>query len=282
MNLPPLQRVDLTTREVDTDAWKRKVAPDPSHYSTVIDSPSLLYVNGQRAGVYMPLPEGELAPVRMACQRIEYQATYRTAGLKTTSRVFGYQPRIAIRRDFCTSAALARESPHEHGWLCGGAGLVSRYLRQLFPDEMALQEKIVAERTKPEWVLPNTHYTSGIVNWNNQLRYHFDAGNYPDTWNAMLTFKKDIEGGYLAVPELDCAFAVRDGTLSVFNAQGFMHGVTPFKKLSPRAYRYTVVYYAMEGMCRCGSHLQELERIRMVKTSREQKRRGDQETPDED
>lgn len=267
-----MRRVDLTKRELDTKAMVRKVAPDPSHYSQVIDEPCVLYVDGALAGFYGVLPEEEVAPLRQAVQQIHYQDTYRTGGLKTTSRVIGFQPRVTIRRDFCTAAALANEAPLQHAQLCSGAAIATRYLRNHCPDQLARQEAILRERVKPEWVLPDAAYTSGICNWNNQLRYHFDQGNFEGTWNAMLTFKKDIEGGYLAVPELDVALAVRDGTLSVFNAQGLMHGVTPFKKLSPRAYRYTVVYYALSGMCQCGSRAQELERIRTVKAQREQKR----------
>lgn len=272
---PSLPRVDLVSREVDTKAWKLKVVPDPSHYSRVLDEPALLYVDGRPAGMYVIPPAEETAAARAAVQTIEYQTTARTAGLKTTSRVIGYQPRITVRRDYCTAAALAHEAPAQHAALCSGAALATRYLEHYFPEQLDMQRRIVNDATKPGWVLPGSHYTSGICNWNNQLRYHFDGGNFPDTWNSMLTFKKDIEGGYLAIPELDVALAVRDGSLSVFNAQGFLHGVTPFKKLSPRAYRYTVVYYALQGMCRCGTPLEELERIRSVKTEREQRRRSE-------
>lgn len=274
MQFPNLPRIDLTSREMDTKSMQRKVVPDPSHYSRVIDEPCILYVDGEPGGLYLTPPTEQTGQIRQAVQQIEYQSTARTGGLKTTSRVIGYQPRITVRRDFCTAAALARENPSAHIALCSGAALASQYLRHYFPEQTAVQEATVRKDTRPEWILPDTHYTSGICNWNNQLRYHFDTGNFPGTWNSMLTFKKDLEGGFLAVPELDIAFAVRDGSLSIFNAQGFLHGVTPFKKLSPRAYRYTIVYYALQGMCRCSSPAVELERIRTVKTQREQRRRS--------
>lgn len=242
----------------------------------MLDEDALLYIDGAPAGFYLTLPEGQVGQIRHAVQSIKYNSEFRTSGLKTCSRVFGFQPRITIRRDFCTAAELAREAPPAHAALCAGATTVSSYLEKLFPDVAHKQGAIVRERIKDGWVLPSSPYTSGIVNWDNQLRYHFDKGNLPGTWNAMLTFKKDVDGGFLAVPELDVAFAVRDGSLTVFNAQGFMHGVTPWRKLSPRAYRYTVVYYALHGMCNCGTPKEELERIRAVKTQRELKRRRSQ------
>lgn len=229
-------------------------------------------MNGVLSGVMLYMPPGVIEPIRQAVMHIKYQSTARTAGLKTTSRVFGFQPRVTIRRDFCTVAALAREAPPEHNALCLGARLASTTLCHYAPDQYAQQEKILTQSVKQDWILPHSIFTSGIVNWNNQLRYHFDAGNFEGSWNAMLTFKKDMEGGYLAIPEVDAALAVRDGTLSIFNAQGLLHGVTPFKKLSPRAYRYTIVYYALQGMSHCGTLPEELARIRAVKTEREKKR----------
>jgi hypothetical protein len=272
--LRSLQRVDLTEREVPTKAWKLKVLPDPSHYATVIDQPSVLYLNGKPAGLYVSLDETEVGCIRAAVRAIEFHTTARTGGLKTTSRVIGYQPRVTVRRDFCTSAALSFEDPRSHEALCEGAGLVSRHFHQAFPEEYVQQAKIVREAAKADWILPNSFYTSGICNWNNLLRYHHDGGNFPGTWNAMLTFKKDIEGGFLAVPELNVALAVRDATLSIFNAQHFLHGVTPFRRLSATAYRYTIVYYALQGLCNCGTPAEELQRIRNVKTDRERRRRS--------
>lgn len=272
-----LPRVELQKREMDTKAMWRKVAPKPEDCSRLIDESCELWMEGRPVGIYLVLPESEVSPIRQAVQNIKYASGYRTVGLKSTSRVIGFQPRVAIRHDYCTAAALAHEDPQAHNALCSGAAIASRYFEQYLPEAFNEQEEFVRGKVRPEWILPNGgFYTSGICNWNNLLRYHFDAGNIPGTWNAMLTFKKDIQGGHLAIPELDVALAVRDGTLAIFNAQGLIHGVTPFRKLSPKAYRSTIVFYALQGMCHCGTPVQELERIRQVKTLREQKRRGPQ------
>lgn len=265
-------RVDVQRKALDIKGWVRERAPTVNDYSRVIDEDCVLYLDGAPVGLYMKLPEAELAPIRAAVQRIEFIKGYRTQGLKSTSRVVGFQPRVTVRRDFCTVAALAREAPGAHQAICDGAALSTRELLRHVPEVGGKHAAIVSEKVKPEWTLSNSSYTSGIVNYNNPLRYHHDAGNLPGTWNAMLTFKKDIEGGYLSVPELDIAFAVRDGTLSIFNAQGLLHGVTPFKKCSTTAHRYTLVYYALAGLCHCGTATEELARIKLVKTQREKKR----------
>lgn len=269
-----MKRIDVQRKELDIDGWVRVRAPTTSDYAHVIDEDCVLFLDGKPVGLYMKLPEVELAPIRAAVQRIEFFKGFRTQGLKSQSRVVGFQPRVTVRRDFCTVAALARDAPGEHQAICHGAALSSAALQEHVPEVWKAHEQVVTEKVKPEWILPRSRYTSGIVNYNNPLRYHHDAGNLPGTWNAMLTFKKDIEGGFLAVPELDLAFAVRDGTLSIFNAQGLLHGVTPFKKSSPTAHRYTLVYYALSGLCHCGTAAEELARIKQVKTQREKKRAG--------
>lgn len=270
---PDLPRVELHLKNgVDVERLKKAEAPKPEEYSQVLTESCVGYLNGEPALLYLQLKEEQVAHIRHAVQRIEYGQTYRTAGLKTQSRVFGYMPRVTVRRDYCTSADLAHRNPEENAFLCSGAKLSSDYFRHFFPTEATRQEALLKERVKPEWIIPQSMFTSGIVNWNNQLRYHLDTGNFPGSWNAMLTFKKDLEGGHLAVPEIDLALEVRDATLSIFNAQALLHGVTPFKKTAPHGYRYTIVYYALQQLCNCGTSAEELERIRLVKTERERKR----------
>lgn len=273
-----MQKVELTKRRFATaelSAEKQRACTAlASDCRMLLDEPAVLFIDGQPGGLYMPVPPEELAGARAAVERIDYQETYRTGGLKTRSRVVGFQPRVTVRRDYCTTAAMSHDMPKEHALICAGAALASRYFKEYLPEAFAAHEKVVQAQVKPGWMLPGSAYTSGIVNWDNRLNYHCDSGNFPGTWNAMLTFKKDLEGGHLAIPELDVTLAVRDATLSIFNAQALMHGVTPFRKTSPRGYRYTIVYYALSGMCHCGTPAEELERIRAVKTQRELKRRA--------
>ena len=105
-------------------------------------------------------------------------------------------------------------------------------------------------------------FTSGIVNHNNPLKYHFDSGNYNGVWSAMFAFKRDIEGGHLACPEIDVAFKCSNFSLVMFDGQSILHGVTPIKKMKPDAVRYTVVYYSLKAMWSCDSPSDELERMR--------------------
>jgi len=80
----------------------------------------------------------------------------------------------------------------------------------------------------------------------------------------------------LICPEFGLKFEISDGSLLIFNGQEILHGVSPIKKMSADAYRYTVVYYTMQQMWKCLPMPEEIKRIRQVKTAREQKRAGGQ------
>ena len=117
-------------------------------------------------------------------------------------------------------------------------------------------------------------FTSGICNYNNPLRLHYDKGNFPGSWSAMFAFTHSIRGGNLVLPGYRVAFRFNKPSFIIFDGQKNLHGVTPIKYLGKSGFRYSVVYYAMQGMCRCLSTGEELERIRVVKTGRERKRAG--------
>ena len=67
----------------------------------------------------------------------------------------------------------------------------------------------------------------------------------------------------------DLKLEIADGSLSIFDGQSILHGVSPFVKTSADAYRYTVVYYTLEQMWKCETITDELIRIRKKKKERE-------------
>jgi hypothetical protein len=88
----------------------------------------------------------------------------------------------------------------------------------------------------------------------------------------MLGFKKDIEGGHLTIPELDLAFDIGDQSLLLFDGQSLLHGVTPFRRTTDAAMRYTVVFYSLEGMWRCEPPGEELKHFNRARTRNERLR----------
>lgn len=220
--------------------------------------------------VYLELEES-LSSLSGHLKNIRYDKSGRTGGLPTISRVFGYQPRVTIRRDFCAAASLNSEEPETFQQIQHAAEIAAGFYRQHNPDLYRDHCKQATTLAK-EWYLPNTPFTSGIINRNNQLRYHYDSGNVKGMWSAMFVFKKGVSGGHLSCPEYNIGFELKTNSLLLFDGQAILHGVTPFTLDHPDAYRISIVYYSLLGMWKCLSPKGELARIRKVKTERETKR----------
>jgi hypothetical protein len=209
-----------------------------------------------------------------AIQSIRYQTNGRTNGLVTTSRIFGWKPRVAIRNDYCTATSFAVEHPDQHATVVRGAQLVSWHYRQSNPTLYEQHRAMADEKVLPDFHMEEEVFTSGIINENNPLKYHFDGGNFRDVWSGMLAFRKDTERGYLAMPAYNLAVGIAHKSLLLFDGQSILHGVTPIKLMTPAAKRYSIVYYSLRGMWNCEPVGSELERIRRVRTKRETRRAG--------
>jgi hypothetical protein len=214
----------------------------------------------------------DTSALRDAVCSIKYTKETRTSGLPTQSRIFGYSPRLVVRaKEACTVTSLAHEKPHQHSVVTSFASyLSSLYLAH---NPMVYQKHMEETRiVLDDWKIGETPFTSGIINKNNQLPYHFDAGNVKNVWSNMVVFKKDVIGGYLACPELGATFELKDNSVLMFDGQNILHGVTPFKKISPQGYRYSIVYYSLLQMWHCLPPKEEIKEAAKRRRAREVKR----------
>lgn len=270
--------------DVNTPEWERRVASGRD-YDKLFTQAFRLYERDRLLAVYIPRVEAQgwnPGTLRAALHALKYDRDYRVNGLKIESATFGYLPRVTIRRDFCTTAFAAYNTPGAHAEVCRWAAVAEAYYRLAAPDLYALHLQTTRARVDSAYHLEGGLFTSGIVNHNSALHYHFDKGNYKAVWSAMYGFKQAVTGGYLVLPEFRMAAQVRDGSLFMFDGQGVFHGVTPFKKLRKDGRRFTVVYYSRQGMWQCESPAAERERIAAVKTRREHERLFVEPDPDFD
>ena len=265
-----MKRLDLTRKEIDIDKFKKRTALR-SDVSTVIKEDVIIYVDDQPVVLYKKL-ETDTSALRWAVKNIEYSTGKRSRGLVSTSAIFGYSPRVAMRHDYCTVTAMALKHKKQHHVIASFAKELVGYYKEYFPERYEFHTKLVEERVMQDWTIGGSPFTSGIVNKNNQLKYHFDAGNFKGVLSNMVVFKKDVAGGYLVIPELDIALEVADNTLSIFNGQEILHGVSTIEYENEHAYRYSTVYYSLEQMWKCEPLDDEIARIRKLKTERERKR----------
>jgi hypothetical protein len=267
-----MQTIHVNRKPLNVKDYTFRVA-EAADCDNVIAEPALVYEGAELKIAYVELTE-RLPKIVKALEHVNYEATCRTAGLPTYSRIIGYAPRSTLRKDFCSSTGLANEMPEEHQAICEGGKIASRYYAQVNPALHYQHQSTVKARVKPQWTIDQSVFTSGIINKNNPLRYHFDGGNFSDVWSAMLVFKKDCNGGGLNVPQYGLHFKLNDHSLLMFDGQGLLHGVTPFHLATPRGYRYSIVYYSLKQMWNCLTPKEELARIRSVKTRRERVRAG--------
>lgn len=232
-----------------------------------------LWCDGSLKAVYL---EGQpLDALRQAVLHItKIGSNRRQSGVPSRSKIFGFSPRMPVQqRDWCAGAALNREYPEVCQVLFEYASHLSTIYKAVFPAGY-LHSVAALSHVRPEWKIPDSVFTSGIVNLDNPLQYHYDAGNFEGTWSVMAVFKKGMAGGHLNLPDYGLKVACSDSSLFIFDGQSELHGVTPIIKTAEDAYRYSVVFYALERLCKCGSRPEELRRAQVKRTQTEMKRAG--------
>lgn len=203
-----------------------------------------------------------------AVDGMQYSRAGRTSGLISQSRVFGFQPRVPIRRDFCGVASSAHKHPEEHATIIKWGQWASEEYKRVNPEGWQRHRTLLDEHVMPCWQIPDSVWTSGIVNKDNALRYHRDQGNFENVWSVMLVLPDDLVGGHLIFPEFRLRVKFTQPVMMMFDGAGFWHAVTRIQ----HGHRYSVVYYSLKDMGKCLTPEEELKRIRRVKTEREHKR----------
>lgn len=265
-----MKQLHFKKKDLDLKEYTKRTALE-TDFETLIKEDALICVDGKPVILYQRLP-WDFSQLVHTLNSIQYATSTRSNGLKTTSRVFGYQPRIAVRRDFCTATSLANENPRANKLISKFGKEIAPIYQNGFPQIFEQHRDWTKEKVLEEWKIEETPFTSGIINKNNPLKYHFDAGNIKEVCSCMIGLKRNIGGGYLSIPELRIGLEICDQSLTIFDGQKLLHGVTPINQLSGNSYRYTIVYYTLHQMWKCETVTKELARIRSVKSQRELKR----------
>ena len=259
--------IDAKRRPVNFDEFIKRSAV-PSDCSHFVNESCIIKENGEVKIVYKEL-NTPCKDVVESVKAMKYTTGSRSRGLVSTSRIIGYRPRLAIRANYCSSTSTATEYPKQHAIICDYIEKIEDEYKAVNPELYAKHRSDVEGKTQKEWRIKGGVFTSGIINKDSALKYHFDTGNFTDVWSAMIVFKSGIEGGYLCVPEYDMCFELKDNSIFLFDGQGLLHGVTPIQKSSPLSYRYSIVFYSMKQIWKCLPITEELARARRMKTGRE-------------
>lgn len=267
-----MRLLDAKRIELDLQAYQNRSAEE-SDAELTIEEDSLVRCDGRVVLAYFAdIRDSRLDAIKEVLGEIKFSESTRTNGLVTTSRIFGYAPRNEIRNHPCRAVSLATEDAIRHKVVADGATLAAEKYRETLTELASQHDAIAEEKLKASWRLAGTMFTSGIINKNNPLRYHFDRGNFRNACSAMFGVRHDVVGGRLVIPELQLKLGIGDRSLTLFDGQGLLHGVTPIRKLNEAATRYTIVYYSLQQMWNCSTPQEEIVRMRSSRTKVERKR----------
>lgn len=188
--------------------------------------------------------------------------TARLSGIESRNRVFGtVEPNKLRRRVACSAARLDKENPRLLAALTELANQGIEQWCEIDDATFTAHKNLVETKIHPDWLLGETGFTSGVINFTAALPYHKDSGNIPGSWSMMLALRSNVEGGHLHLPEYDVTLGIFDRSITFFNGQAVWHGVTPFHLNKKTAHRFTIVFYAKNKIAQCGCKADELKRV---------------------
>jgi hypothetical protein len=147
------------------------------------------------------------------------------------------------------------------------------------PERHTVQMEHVA-RTHPDWVIPDTPFTTITVNNTYPTGVHQDKGDLDEGFSVLSTLRTGMyEGGILTFPEYRIGVDMQDGDVLLMDAHEW-HGNTRFIPDIPRRprgmpdwdqlsfERISTVAYFRTNMIKCGDIPSEEERRKMLAEQR--------------
>lgn len=177
------------------------------------------------------------------------------------SGILGFYDRYP-RFPFCRKCAWNQQNPSKFDLMNPLFAEVSEIFRTNWAEKWAIQAEQVS-KTHPDFVIPNTVYTTVTYNRNYRTACHLDPKNLKGSVSSMAVIHDGpLRGGELILPEYGLAFQLGTGDLVFFDGTQEWHGNGPIYQLSKNATRVSLVFYYREKMIDCGSHAEELERAK--------------------
>ena len=173
-----------------------------------------------------------------------------------STTIGGFDPKN--NTPYCRLTAWSGKETEQYEELFPLFQFIGKEMERVAPKRYKAQMEFV-NRTHPDWVIPNTPFTTITVNNSYPTGVHTDKGDLDEGISTLAVITRgEYEGGYLTLPEYRVAFNVGHRDLLIFNAQEW-HGNTKLNMLTEDAERISVVCYYRENMAMCDS-MEEEER----------------------
>lgn len=265
-------RIVEVNRCAITPKFLKRRRPERADFDELIEEPCELREGGVLRAKLIAFDTPGARELEELVRTISFNGGTRTMGMAQSAKVFGYQPRneVYMNAIACRRASLASEAPEVHAAIEEqGKWMTERYRE--FGGDIFKHHEETMKLVRSDWRMPGSVYTSGIVNENNALAYHYDSGNFRDCWSGMIVLPHRITGGELVLPSYRVAFRFSKPAAFFFDGQSLLHGVTTIQR-PKMGYRYSLVYYSLLKLWKCLSPAEELEEAKTTRTRREQRR----------
>jgi len=268
-----LPKIEVVWRNFPVSKADKQYAR-PEDVSRIVEAPCVLECDGRRIAAAIPMESPNFTAILRAVKVIDYISTHRGSGIQSTSRIFGFKPRDQIRSPFCSYADLHARQPKPAEIVANFAAEIEPIYRKHFGAEYKHHAESVVE-VRADYRMGSSVFTSGIVNYDNLLPYHYDRGNFDGVLSCMVCLVDQMKGGELLMPEYDIGLRPTNHALIIFDGQAVLHGVAPFR-FAPNGYRYTLVYYSLKAMWKCLPPDEELKHARTYRREQLKKRATDE------
>ncbi len=252
-----------------TEYGKRKVSYKDYDRDKIIREETRIELEDARPVIYCKI-ENIPQDLRSALQGVKYSESFRGNGTKSEgAALFGSVPRHHRRGNFCKRGVLSK-MPLQAKVLEELAQIMSATLQKYFPSYYHLADRL-PKSNNPKWFIQprlfmaNSVYTSGIVNYNNPIGYHYDTANMSGVFSTMLVLRNGMDGGYLVLPKYRIAIECKDGYAVIFDGKKIMHGVSELipNEMVEKPYRISIVVYITKSLTACEETFEkEMERYR--------------------
>lgn len=269
-----MQKITIHKKNINIKTIAKKPAKETDG-SIIIDKPTLMFDEDWNLLIaILDLDFDKKFYLEQLEKNIKWITSRRTDGMFATAKIFWKRPRVSLRYDFCSNAALTTENEKFTNYLLEYCAKKITELYKRFDQEKFTEHEKKMIELWDDRKYEKSIFTSWIINKNNPLPYHYDAWNLKNCFSWMITIKDKVDWWYLMVPEYDLQIRTRDWSLIMFDWQSLLHWVSPIRK-HEWWYRYTTVFYTMKWLRNCLSPKEELKRIQKKKTELYQKRKQD-------
>lgn len=185
-----------------------------------------------------------------------------TVGNKVLSGAVGFADPAAMVK-YCRKTGFTRKYFDKFKAGIPFVKAIDDLYKELAPDNYKIQKKY-AEGTNNNYVIDDTCFTTVTVNKDFITAVHKDAGDLPQGFGNLISYRKGNWGGcYFTLPEYGAGIDLQNGDVLFVDVHKW-HGNTPFTNWdSKTCERISFVLYYREYMLKCGSPEEELIRVKL-------------------